>query len=161
MTSRASLAPVLEIGRADDLAPAIDMVYALRQAQIELGEDVVVVGDGPQARLAAGLARIAGAANVRQVGAAALDEVAGKCADVLIFASDDPRALASALRAVRNLGRTLLLCSIGAADFDVYPDIHKRSIRLIGYSPRSEASPEIRDFVKHLVESGRLQLDSQ
>jgi threonine dehydrogenase-like Zn-dependent dehydrogenase len=160
MTSRVSLAPELETDRAEDLAPAIEMVCALRQAHIELGEDVVVVGDGPQAHLAAELARIAGAADVRRVDAAALDEAESKSADVLIVASDDRRALAGSLRFVRNLGRVLLLANVGAADFDVYPDLHKRSIRLIGVKPEADVSEGAAEFVKHLVESGQLELDS-
>lgn len=159
MTSRVSLAPELEIDRADNLAPVIDMVYTLRQAQIELGEDVVIVGDGPRARLAAGLAHIAGAAGVHQVDAATLNEMDSKSADVLIFASNDPGALAAAMRLVRNLGRVLLLGDIGAIDFDVYPDVHKRSIRLIGVEPKVDASNDVTQFVKHLVESGRLRLN--
>ena len=60
----------------------------------------------------------------------------------------------------RMRGRnTLSIPATGPIDFDVYPDIHKRSIRLIGAGTRADASPQTVDFVRHRVDSGRLNLD--
>ena len=78
----------------------------------------------------------------------------------MIFMSDDGRALSHALRLVRNLGRVLVLGSVGPIDFDVYPDVHKRSLQVIGAPGRPDPSPQLIDFAKHLLASGAISLEA-
>jgi threonine dehydrogenase-like Zn-dependent dehydrogenase len=161
MTASVNFIPYeTELDYSAGTALAAELAQAMRQVHIELGEIVVVVGEGRPARLAAELARVAGALSVHRVGPAALDGIADKSADVVIFASDDTRALRNALRVARNLGRVLLLSAARPIDFDVYPDLHKRSIRLISVAPQRGTSPQMLDFARYLIQSGRLNLTS-
>jgi threonine dehydrogenase-like Zn-dependent dehydrogenase len=159
MTISVNFVPETATERAPELTPIVELLQALRQARIELGEDVVVVGDGPRARLAGVLARIAGAATVRQVGASGLDDVAERSADVVVFESGEAGLLVRALRVARNLGRVLLLSDLGQIDIDVYPDLHKRSIRLIACAPDRDTPAPLAEFARRLIESGRLKTD--
>ncbi len=161
MTASVNFIPYeTELDYSAGTALAAELAQAMRQVRIELGEVVVVVGEGRAARLAAELARVAGAMSVQRVSPTALDGIADKSADVVIFAADDTRALRNALRVARNRGRVLLLGAVRPIDFDVYPDLHKRSIRLISVAPQRGASPQMLDFARYLIQSGRLNLTS-
>lgn len=160
MTVSVNFVPEVKLSEAVDAADVAGLVRTIRRAQIELGEDVVVVGDSPRARLAADLAGIAGASSVRLVGLPALDETPEQSADVVLYALGEARWLGQALRITRNLGRVVLLDAVGAVDFDVYPDVHKRSIRLIGARPPEEPSSQATEFARRLIQSGRLHLSA-
>ena len=157
MTVSVNFVPEVKLSEAVDAADVAGLVKTLRRAQIELGDEVVVVGDSPRARLAADLAGIAGASCVRLVEPSALDEAPERSADVVIYALGEARWLSQALRITRDLGRVLLLGPVAAIDFDVYPDLYKRSIRLIDVRPPDETSPHTTEFVQHLIRSGYLQ----
>ena len=160
MTVSVNFVPEMKPSEAVDTTAVAGLVQGIRRAQIELGEEVVVVGDGPRARLAADLAGIAGALSVRLVAPPALDDVPEKCADVVLYAAGEARWLGQALRITRNLGRVVLLDAVGAVDFDVYPDVHKRSIRLIGARLPEEPSSQATEFVQYLRQFGRLYLSA-
>jgi threonine dehydrogenase-like Zn-dependent dehydrogenase len=123
MTVSVKFVPEVRLSEASDAVDVAGLVKTIRRAQIELGEEVVVVGDGPRARLAADLAGTAGASCVRLVGPAALDAAPGRSADVVIYALDEERWLLQALRLTRDPGRVLLLDPVGAGDFEVSPDL--------------------------------------
>jgi len=148
--------------RADDadFAVAVSLVSALRQAPIELGEAVAIVGAGPLARLTAELARIGGAATVRVVAPSQLGDESPSSADVLIYVAGDWQALGEALHLVRDRGRALLLNASGPpVDFNVYPDLHRRSLQLIGVEmpPGTAAAPGAQ-LVRHLIQAGKLKV---
>ncbi len=157
MTVSVNFVPEVKLSEAVDAADVAGLVKTIRRAQIELGDEIVVVGDSPRARLAADLAGSAGASCVRLVEPSALDEAPERSADVVIYALGEARWLSQALRIARDLGRVLLLGPVGAIDLDVYPDLHKRSIRLIDVRPPDEPSPQTTEFVQHLIRSGYLQ----
>lgn len=161
MTASVNFIPYeTELDYSAGTALAAELAQAILQVHIELGEVVVVVGEGQAARLVAELARVAGAVSVHRTDPAALGSVADRSADVVIFASDEARALRDALRVARNLGRVLLLSGVRPIDFDVYPDLHKRSIRLISVAPQRGTSPQMLSFARYLIQSGRLNLTS-
>lgn len=157
MTVSVNFVPEVKLSEAVDAADVAGLVRTIRRAQIELGEEVVVVGDSPRAQLAADLAGIAGASSVRLVEPSDLDEAPERSADVVLYAPGEARWLSQALRLTRDLGRILLLGPVGAVDFDMYPDLHKRSIRLIGARSPDEPSPPTAAFAPHLSGTGRLQ----
>ena len=157
MTVSVNFVPEVKLSEAIDAVDVAGLVKTIRRAQIELGEEVVVVGDSPRARLAADLAGIAGASCVRLVEPPALDEAPERSADVVIYAPDEARWLSQAMRLTRDLGRVLLLGPVGAVDFDRYPDLRQRSIRLIRARPPDESSPRTTEFVQHLIRPGHLQ----
>jgi len=138
-----------------DARSVAQLLHALRAVRIELGERVVVAGESETARRAAQLARVAGALTVRQVAPEALASEPPASADVLLFALDWPR-LADALRLVRDRGRVLLITAGGSAlDFNLYPDLHRRSLVLAG-APGGEPESPLVDFAQHLIETGQL-----
>lgn len=155
------LTAYMAIKRSASFSDALDTIAALRQARIELGEDIVIVGDGPQAYVAYQMAQINGAATVERIRVHDIDAFANRCADVLIYTSPDSRSLGRALHIARNGGRVLLINSQHdmLVDVDVYRDIHKRSLQLICAESYVAASGNLIDFVQHLCESGQLKLD--
>jgi hypothetical protein len=128
-----------------------DLVRALRHAQIELGEEVVVLGSGLEADVVAELARRAGALAVRVLAPGDYKAAPERSADAVILMADI-ESLKDGLALVRNQGRALVLASAGRGriDFDLYPDLHKRSIRLIWPDLASPLSPHELAFAQHI-----------
>ena len=143
-----------------DAGSVAQLLHILRAVRIELGERVVVAGDSETAHLAAQLAYVAGALTVRRLAPEALASEPAASADVLLFAAEWPR-LAEALRLVRDRGRVLPLTRDGApVDFNLYPDIHRRSLQVIG-APGGQAEAVLVDFARYVIESGKLSRDGQ
>ena len=95
-----------------------------------------------------------------------------KSVDLLIDASGDPVQLQSNLTRVRDTGRVLMAGHYDSPqlDFDVYPDLHKRSLKFLSHElPTSLAalnrgngqqSPHLSQtlgFVRYLFETERLR----
>jgi threonine dehydrogenase-like Zn-dependent dehydrogenase len=143
---------------AVDTALAARLAWALRQARIELGEDVVVMGDGVTARLAAELAHAAGAATVRLVAPSHVSDEAPNSADVLIYLAEGWPALGESLRLVRDRGRALVLTAGGPpVDFNVYSDLHRRSLQLMSAELPDAAPEAMMRFARFMAASGRLK----
>src|SRR3970040_1221485 len=98
MTVSVNFVPEIKLSEAVDTMDVAGLVQTIRQAHIELGEEVVVVGDSPRARLAADVPGIAGAWSVSLVGPPALDETPEQSADVVLYALGEARWLGQALR---------------------------------------------------------------
>jgi threonine dehydrogenase-like Zn-dependent dehydrogenase len=142
-------------------ATIAQLLHALRALRLELGERVSVVGEGETAHLAAQLAHLAGALSVRRLAPQHLASEAAQSADALVYGASDWSALGDALRLVRDRGRVLLLTEGGArVDFNLYLDIHRRSLQVIG-APDGEAEAHIVEFAQHLIESGKLAANGQ
>ena len=156
MTVSVNFVPDTAAEHAPEVAPLVELLQALRQVRIELGEDVIIVGVGARATAAEQLARVAGAAAVRRIGPSGLADAEARSADVVVLASDDAQLLGGALRLARNLGRVLLLDPLGPIDFDVYPDLHKRSIRMVSAPSPAAADETTVAFARHLLESGQV-----
>jgi threonine dehydrogenase-like Zn-dependent dehydrogenase len=140
-----------------DVDLAARWAAAVRQAHIELGEVVIVVGEGHLAQLTAQLAHVAGAATVRQISPEQTANETPNCADVLIYAAADWQALGEALRLVRDRGRVLALnASAAAIDFNLYPDLHRRSLQMIGAAIPDAAPDTMVRLAQHLIETGRI-----
>jgi 2-desacetyl-2-hydroxyethyl bacteriochlorophyllide A dehydrogenase len=129
-------------------------INAVRPAQIELGDRIVVVGAGLVGLLAAQLARLNGASPVvvldliperrkraAKLGFAAfstndddLVKVAPDGFDVVIEATGSPHAFVPALHLAARGGRVVLLGSTrgSVTDFSPYDDIHLKGLRLVG-----------------------------
>ncbi len=116
--------------------PAATAAYAVRRAKIQMGDTVLVIGDGPIGQLAAQLARISGAAKVivagswdeklriardcgagatinyhnEDIAAAAQRLTGGAGPDVIIESSGNQGALGQAVKALKP-GGTLVLIS--------------------------------------------------
>jgi threonine dehydrogenase-like Zn-dependent dehydrogenase len=157
MTVSVNFVPEVQLSQAAGANDVAGLARTIRRAQIALGEQVVVVGDTPRARLAADLAGSAGASSVRLVELAALNEAPSRSADVVLYALGEARWLSQALRLTRDRGRVLLLGPVGAVDLDMYPDLRQRSIRLIGARSPDEPSPQTVGLAGHLPGTGRLR----
>lgn len=164
--------------RAAAAAWLLALLPAVRALRLELGERVLVNGAGPAARLAAALAQMAGAATVVLAGAPApVAQVAGPArlaplwavdltqaaallpggqADALLDFSPGFAGLAPALSLLRERGRALALGQGGEpADFNFYPDVHRRSLSLRGRRLEARRGGAARDlaYVQYLFEA--------
>lgn len=131
---------------------------AVRAAPLQLGEAVVVYGQGPVGQLAAQLFLANGAGTVigvdrlserlavsaangiQPLDASAVDAAAailamtgGRGADVVVEATGSPAVVSLCLDAARYGGRVVLLGSPrGLAELDIYSQIHRGGVFLIG-----------------------------
>jgi threonine dehydrogenase-like Zn-dependent dehydrogenase len=148
--------------QTEGFAIALDLVEALRQVRLELGEDVVIIGSGLIARIATDLVEAAGGFVIDLSDFLSSTDHSERCADVMIYTTNDVTPLAQALRLVRDRGRIVFLphISSGPSDLNVYPDLHKRSLQIFGIGPSTD-SPKIgAELIHHLVESERLHFNS-
>lgn len=173
----------------------VALVRSLRRLRIEIGESVLVLGGGMVGNLVAQLSLVAGAALVAGVDfnrgsdgkefkvyeaeptpiwvidQDSLQEALpdGKGVDALIDAWGDLEQLGRMLPVVRTGGRALLLAVNGAGcvDFDFYPDIHRRSLRLVSGTLRGALQQNgwgknhlnrEAALIAHLWQSDRLEL---
>ncbi len=133
-------------------------MVAVRQARIELGEPVVVLGLGLIGQFAAQLSKLSGAYPVigidfiesrrgiaEQVGVLSVDAGAsdphslvrdilgGERIGVVIEATGSPEAVATSLKLAGEGARVVLLGSTrGTAQVDVYSTIHRKGLNVIG-----------------------------
>jgi 2-desacetyl-2-hydroxyethyl bacteriochlorophyllide A dehydrogenase len=149
-------------GLSDAQGMLLRMAYialtAVRAAPLQLGETAVVYGQGPVGQLAAQLflANGAGAVigvdrltdrlaistrnGIHPLDASKVDATEailaltdGQGADVVVEATGNPAVVSLCLEAARPGGRVVLLGSPrGMADLDIYSQIHRRGVRLIG-----------------------------
>ena len=144
-------------------------LQGIRKAYIELGESVVVLGQGLVGQLALQLAKLSGAMPV--VGVDLYDyrlslssrngadhvlnplegdlekEIGklteGKGADVVIEATGNPKVMHTAFKLVGEYGRLIILGSPrGTSEVNFYPEIHKKGIRIIGAHERTRPRHE-------------------
>ena len=130
----------------------------LRLARPQIGEGVVVFGQGLIGALAARLARLSGCRPVlgvdllperRRIAAAAgvvpvdpgeadplavhRDLASGRAPEVVIEATGAPEVIADALRTAAEMGRVVLLGSPrGRVEIDPYTDVHGKGVSIIG-----------------------------
>jgi L-iditol 2-dehydrogenase len=165
----------------------------VRKARIDLGEHVLVLGLGLIGQIAVLVSRLSGAAPVtavdrvgarleiaRKVGADKTIEatsadwyehLGGEKPEVVIECTGMPDVVAPAIKAVRELGRVILLGSTrGESSVNFYADVHRRGVTLIGAHatgslPKGGSRPgnwtwadEAQCFVR-LLHLGRLNLD--
>lgn len=162
------------------------LLRAIKQIQIELGESVLVSGNGPVGQVMAQFASIVGAGRVVGLASDSNQPAAERIvwtgdfeqvgqllphgqADVLIETSGDPANLEKGLALVRSGGRILLLASSAASqvNFDFYPHLHRRSLTLRSITlqaalaevaPTGLVGEREAGFIAHLLHSGRLNL---
>jgi threonine dehydrogenase-like Zn-dependent dehydrogenase len=171
-------------------------MQGVRLARIQLGERVAVFGQGLIGQLARQIAAIDGAATTIAVDLAdsrleiarnhgathtfnpgrenLTDAVAaatvGHGVDVAIEATGQPKVINDALRVAADLGRVILLGSPRShTEIDVYYDIHRKGVALIGAHGRTsdvEANPyhrwtteEHHRLTVELIRQGRLRTD--
>ena len=173
------------------------LIPAFRLSEIEIGEQVLVLSNNLVGQMIANVALLAGAGScvvvdstyvdaadpamafelpqgIRRVkDLSALDTLLPNLSvDLLIDASSDSNHLQSIFERVRNLGRVLTVgqYSPSQIDFNIYPDLHKRSLKFLNYrlpTTMEEFSLDDKnhshqinrslDFVRHLFETGRLR----
>ncbi len=134
-------------------------LQGIRKARVELGESVIVLGQGLVGNLALQLARLSGGMPViavdtydfrleisRKCGAdfvfnptkgdlkESVDDVTGgKGADVVVEASGNPRAIATALELAGRRARVIILGSPrGTSEVDFYSTVHRKAVSVIG-----------------------------
>jgi len=182
----------LDADQAACWALLITLLRSIKRLQIEIGESVLVLGGELVGCLAAQLAMVAGAGLVvvygpgRQIDGwgldsrslgpapewvvdrnALVDALPGGKADILVDTWGDSSQLADLLLLVREGGRALSLAEEGAAlgDFDFYPNIHRRSLKLTSSTlclaglqdsdgPANYAQEA--EFLGHLLQGGRV-----
>lgn len=172
------------------------LMPAIRLSQLEIGERVLVLSSDLVGHILADSAWLAGAMSCvahdpayvdaggsdshteSSIGplwvedSLALEAVSpAKSVDLLIDASGDPARLQANLARVRDGGRVLMAGCYDSSrfDFDVYPDLHKRSLQFVSYElptsleapnrEKGQQSPYMSDvlgFVRNLFETGRL-----
>jgi 2-desacetyl-2-hydroxyethyl bacteriochlorophyllide A dehydrogenase len=169
-TSVFPLPDALSDGQAMLLRMAYVALTAVRAAPLQLGEIVVVYGQGLVGQLTAqlflangagtvvGVDRLAGRlaisarngihaldANEVDVTAAIVELTDGKGADVVVEATGVPAVASLCMEAARRGGRTVLLGSPrGLAELDIYSQIHRRGVRLIGaHETFQESDPAV------------------
>jgi NADPH:quinone reductase-like Zn-dependent oxidoreductase len=184
----------LDTDQAAYWALLVALVRQARQIRIEIGESVLVLGGGLVGHLIAQLSVVAGATLVVGVdpgqrtddrgaesrlwgpvptwvthqGTLERELPQGK-GDILIDILGDFAQLASILPMLRTGGRALLLAtdSVHTVDFDLYPGIHRRSLKLISGTLRAalrqSSQGAIRStgevaFIRHLLRDDRLGL---
>jgi NADPH:quinone reductase-like Zn-dependent oxidoreductase len=176
---------------------ALALIPVIYLSELEIGEQVLVLSNDLVGQILADLAWLAGAESCIGVdaeygGATKQDNLSDPIhgprwvkdlsalettlsvpsVDLLIDASGDSLHFQSNLMRVRNLGRVLTIGRYhpNQFDFNIYPDLHKRSLKLINYRmPTSlrELSqnngrnfPQLSqtlDFVQYLFETERLR----
>jgi NADPH:quinone reductase-like Zn-dependent oxidoreductase len=181
----------VDTSQAAHWALLVALVRSIRRLRIELGESVLVLGGGLVGSLAAQLSLVAGAAAVvgvdhRQGVGAGVSQTCGSGlaatwvansedvlgalpreeVDVLIDVLGDFARLHRMLSLVRVGGRAMSLAANGASsvDFDLYPNVHRRSLKLTNSSLRTALRPNSRGdinlaresaFIDHLCRDGR------
>jgi threonine dehydrogenase-like Zn-dependent dehydrogenase len=173
------------------------LMPAIRASRLELGERVLVLSSDLVGEIAAELTWLAGALpcvaydssrtnlddNINQSESASgpqwvqdiavlENDVPAKSVDLLIDTSGDPYQLNSNISRVRDTGRVLVVGQGNDSrfDFDLYPDIHKRSITLLSQIIPAEISileqenerqhldrNNDLDFVRHLIRTEQLR----
>jgi 2-desacetyl-2-hydroxyethyl bacteriochlorophyllide A dehydrogenase len=158
-------------------------LQGVRKARIELGETVVVLGQGIIGNLALQLAKTSGATTI----ACDLDEkrlklsslcgadysfsknmeeevkkvTEGKMANVVVEATGNPKAIPSSFCLASKMGKIILLGSPrGETTVNFYPEIHCKGISVIGAHTASRIS-ELRDdinIVLKLIKVGSLKV---
>lgn len=127
-------------------------LQGIRKAQIQVGDQVAVIGLGPIGNLAAQLAKVAGAGTVVGIDMVAWRrELALKCNvdevyesadqdclkeqfDVVIEATGAPAAINLGLKMSKKFGKLILLGSTRGVVTDVnfYLDVHRKGVTIIG-----------------------------
>lgn len=134
-------------------------LQGIRKANIELGESVMVIGQGLVGNLALQLAKLSGGMPVigvdyydyrldisERCGAdnvlnpsnvdvveAVRNATRGNGADVVVEASGNPQAIPTALELAGRFGRVVLLGSTrGTTEVNFYSTIHRKGVRVIG-----------------------------
>jgi len=134
-------------------------LQGVRKANVELGDSVVVLGQGLVGQLALQLAKLSGGMPVIGVdlydprlefslrhgadyvfnpGKVYLEEEMGKAtegkgANVVIEATGSPEAISTALKLAGNYGRVILLGSTrGESTVNFYRDVHRKGVAVIG-----------------------------
>jgi len=134
-------------------------LQAVRKAYIEIGESVVVLGQGLVGNLALQLAKLSGGMPLvavdmfdyrleisKRCGAdytfnpkrdSLIEEVnsvtEGKGADVVIEATGNPKAIPTALKLAGRCGRVILLGSTrGTSEVNFYSEVHRKGVTIIG-----------------------------
>ncbi len=113
------------------LLPLLGAVHrGIRALHLSPGARVLVTGPGLPAAVAALLARSLAGASVERVRSG--DFPAGSF-DAFVDATGDPALWGPAMSRMRVAGRVLLLLPPGPCrpPFDVYPQVHRRSLRLL------------------------------
>jgi 2-desacetyl-2-hydroxyethyl bacteriochlorophyllide A dehydrogenase len=152
----------------------------LRLAHPQMGEGVVVLGQGLIGAFAARLARLAGCRPVlgvdpiaerreiaRRAGIVAVDpgesdpaevhrELAeGRLPEIVVEATGSPATINEALRLAADLGRVLLLGSPrGRVEIDPYTDVHRKGISIVGAHARL-AAPAASPFSPFTLERNK------
>lgn len=178
-------------------ALALALIPAIRLSEFEIGERVLVLSNSLLGQMLADLTWLAGAVACLGVdpdctsfaqhdnpsepsrGPHWVEDltrettVPGAPVDLLIDASGDSVQLQSNLTRVHDLGRVLTIghCLPQQLDFNVYSDLHKRSLKLFNYqlpislrdlrADRCRILPPMNqmvEFVRYLFESERLPL---
>jgi len=134
-------------------------LQAVRKAHVEIGESVVVLGQGLVGNIALQLAKLSGgmpliavdmfdyrlkvskscgadyAFNPRRVDLIEeiMDVTDGKGADVIIEATGNPKAIPTALELAGRYGRVILLGSPrGVSEVNFYSEVHRKGVIIIG-----------------------------
>lgn len=134
-------------------------LQAVRKVHIEIGESVVVLGQGLVGNLALQLARLSGGMpligvdmfdyrlkisktcgadyalnpNRTDLVEEIMDATDGKGADVVIEATGNPKAILTALKLAGRYGRVVLLGSTrGTSEVNFYSEVHKKGVVIIG-----------------------------
>ena len=134
-------------------------LQGVRKASIELGESVIVLGQGLVGNLALQLAKLSGGMPVmgadmydyrlgisQKCGAdhvynpsrvdlkeAVKDATDGKSAEVVIEATGNPEAISTALELAGKYGRVIILGSPrGTTEVNFYSTVHKKGVSIIG-----------------------------
>ena len=134
-------------------------LQAVRKAHIEIGESVVVLGQGLVGNLALQFARLSGGMpliavdmfdyrlkisktcgadfvlnpNRMDLVEEVVDATDGRGADVVIEATGNPKAIPTALKLAGRCGRVILLGSTrGTSEVNFYSEVHKKGVVIIG-----------------------------
>jgi len=127
-------------------------LQGVRKAQIQLGDDVCVVGLGPIGNLAAQLSKVAGAGYIEgidfvdwrrklalecgldAVSATSEDSGSKSGYDIVIEATGAPKAILSAFKLAKKFGKVILLGSTrgNTDDVNFYKDVHVKGLTIIG-----------------------------
>lgn len=164
-------------------------LQGVRKAQIQLGDDVCVVGLGPIGNLAAQLSKVAGAGYVE--GIDFVDwrrELALKCGldtasasweeaglkpgyDIVIEATGASKAVLDAFKLAKRYGKVILLGSTrgNTDDVNFYKDVHVKGLTVIGAHESCRASADNSGYfhtnrndeetVVKLMAQGRIRTD--
>lgn len=154
------------------------LLAVVRSTPIELGHWVLIHGGGLTGRILAALAWASGAFAVgidprlgEPAGAAGtwvrgLGEarflLPRDGTDVLIDLSSGNGDHAELLAAVRTGGRAILAGGPQTIDLDLYPDVHRRSLRVCGFGldlcPDASRGAGDAEFLRHVLDTGRIVL---